>query len=198
MKKSWKEMAKKMLKKLKEEVEKKGFTLSVTENGKDGKSKMIVSCGFLENLLRQFSKEEGVTLADSVETLGVDLTTRVKTLGGKRKSLEEEEVQVRFSIIKKNEAFRKNYMKECVKKLLRAAMMPAWTWGAHAVEMSTERFKLRRQMAAAAGKKSPTSLSLFMETYGQKVEEELSTMATQYWAEGVWTRNGVMSKKNLG
>ena len=33
-------------------------------------------------------------------------------------------------------------------------MMPARTWGAHAVGMSlTERLKLRRQMAAAAGKK---------------------------------------------
>ena len=41
-------------------------------------------------------------------------------------------------------------------------------------------------MAAAAGKKSTTSLSLFMETYGTEVEEELSNMATQYWAEGVW------------
>ena len=41
-------------------------------------------------------------------------------------------------------------------------------------------------MAAAAGKKRTTSLSLFMETYGLEVEEELSTMATQYWAEGVW------------
>ena len=50
----------------------------------------------------------------------------------------------------------------------------------------TERLKLRRQMAAAAGKKSTTSLSLFMEAYGLEVEEELSTMATQYWAEGVW------------
>ena len=26
-----------------------------------------------------------------------------------------------------------------------------------------------------------------MEAYGLEVEEELSTMATQYWAEGVWT-----------
>ena len=51
----------------------------------------------------------------------------------------------------------------------------------------TERLKLRRQMAAASGKKSTTSLSLFMEAYGLEVEEELSTMATQYWAEGVWT-----------
>ena len=42
-------------------------------------------------------------------------------------------------------------------------------------------------MAAAAGKKSTTSLSLFMEAYGLEVEEELSTMANQYWAEGVWT-----------
>ena len=51
----------------------------------------------------------------------------------------------------------------------------------------TERLKLRRQMAAAAVEKSTTSLSLFMEAYGLEVEEELSTLATQYWAEGVWT-----------
>ena len=41
-------------------------------------------------------------------------------------------------------------------------------------------------MAAAAGKKSATSLSLFLEAFGLEVEEELSTLATQYWAEGVW------------
>ena len=80
------EMAKKVMKKLKEEVEKKGFNLSVTENGKEGKSKMIASCGFLEDELRQCSKEEGVTLADCVEILGVDLRTRVKKLGAKEKS----------------------------------------------------------------------------------------------------------------
>ena len=41
-------------------------------------------------------------------------------------------------------------------------------------------------MAAAAGEES-TSLSLFLEVYGLEVEEELSTMATQAWAEGAWT-----------
>ena len=41
-------------------------------------------------------------------------------------------------------------------------------------------------MAAAARKKSTTSLSLFMEAYGLEVEEELSTLATQYQADGVW------------
>ena len=52
---------------------------------------MIASCGFLVNELRQCSKE-GVTMADSEETLGVDLRTRVKKLGAKEKS-EEKKVQ---------------------------------------------------------------------------------------------------------
>ena len=79
-------------------------------------------------------------------------------------------------------------MKVCVEKLLRAGMMPARTWRAHAVGMSpTERLKWRRQMAAAAGRKSTTSLSLLMEAYGLEVEEELATIAIQYWAEGDWT-----------
>ena len=85
------EMAKKVMKKLKEEVGKKGLKLSVTEKGKEAKSKIIASCGFLENDLCQFSREEGVTLAHSVQTLGVDLRTRVKRLGAKEKT--EGEVQ---------------------------------------------------------------------------------------------------------
>ena len=40
-------------------------------------------------------------------------------------------------------------------------------------------------MAAAAGKNSTTSLSL--SAYGLAVEEELSTLVTQYCAEEVWT-----------
>ena len=96
---------------------------------------------------------------------------------------------MRFSLIKKNKVFQKSYMKVGAKKLLRAGMVPARTWGVHAVVRApTERFKLRGQMAAAGGKKSGTSLSLFMEAYGLEVEEELTTLVTQYWAEGVWTR----------
>ena len=72
-------------------------------------------------------------------------------------------------------------MKVGVKKLLRAGMMPARTWRAHAVGMSPTK------RAAAGGKKSTASLSLFMEAFGFEVEEELSTMATQYWAEGFRT-----------
>ena len=83
-------MTEKVMKKLQKEVERKGLTLSVTENGEEGKSKMIASCGFLENELRQCSKEEGVTLADSVETLGVDLENKSQEVGSKRKSEKEE------------------------------------------------------------------------------------------------------------
>ena len=52
----------------------------MTEDGKEGKSKMIASCRFLQNELRQFSREERVTMADSVETLGVDTKMGVKKL----------------------------------------------------------------------------------------------------------------------
>ena len=82
------EMAKKVMKKLKEEVEKKraqrGQSLKMERN------KMLASCGFQEDELRQCSKEEGVTMVDSVETLGVDLRTSVKRLGPKKKSKKEE------------------------------------------------------------------------------------------------------------
>ena len=47
---------------------------------------MTASCGFLEEELRQFCKDVGVTLADSMETLEVDLT-------GSKSDSEEEKVQ---------------------------------------------------------------------------------------------------------
>ena len=53
-------------------------------------------------------------------------------------------------------------------------------------------------MAAAAGEKSTTSLSLFMEAYGLAAEEELATMATQKWAEGVWTGKWRREQKEAG
>ena len=73
------------------------------ENGKEGKSK--------KNELRQFSREEGVTLADSVETLGVDLRTRVKSWKHPKKKERRKKCRLRFQLIKNNRAFQKNYMK---------------------------------------------------------------------------------------
>ena len=57
----------------------------------------------------------------------------------------------------------------------------------HDASKNVVRLKLRRQMAAAAGKKSTISFSLFMEAYRFEVEEELSTVAFQHWTEAAWT-----------
>ena len=46
-------------------------------------------------------------------------------------------------------------------------------------------------MAAAAG-----PLCLFMEAYGLEGEEELSTLTTQYWAEGAWIGKWEKEKQN--
>ena len=171
------EVAKKVMKKLREEVEKKlrrkASNFLVTENGEEGKSKIIASCGFLQNELRQFGREEGVTLADSVETLGVYLKTRVKRLEEKEKA-KRNKCKVKFSFIKKKHISKKKKKihESGVNKLLRAGMMPARAWRIHTVGMApTEKRKLRRQLAAAAGNKSTTFLSLFMEAYGLEVEE---------------------------
>ena len=124
-------------------------------------------------------------MTDSVETLGVDLRTRVKNLGAREKA-RRKKCRIGVSITEKNRVFQTYYMKVGVKKLSRAGMGPARTWRVHAVEIALPgRFQLRRQMAAAAGKKGTTSLSLFMEASGFAVGKELSTMATQISAEGV-------------
>ena len=127
-----------------------------------------------------------MTMADSVESLGVELRTRIKKLGAKEQA-RRKKCRLRFSLTKKNKVFQKSYTKVGVNKLFWTDMVPARTWRVHAVEMApTERLKLGRQMAAAAGKKSTTSLSLFMEVFGLEGEEELPIMATQTWAEGAW------------
>ena len=66
-------------------------------------------------------------MADTVETLGVDLRTSVKRLGAKEQA-RRKKCKVRFSLFKKNKAFQKSYMKVGVKELLRAGIVPARTW----------------------------------------------------------------------
>ena len=62
---------------------------------------MIASWGLLENELSQFRKEEGVTLADGVKTLGVDLRTRVMGLGS-----ESEKKKVRGEVSRSQRRIR--------------------------------------------------------------------------------------------
>ena len=116
---------------------------------------------------------------------GSRLENQSQEFGSERKS-EKNEVQSEILAYQEEQSLPEELHEGGVKKLLRAGMVPARTWGAHAAGMApTERLKLRRQMAAAAGKKGTTPLSLFMAAFVLAAEEELSTMATQYWAEGV-------------
>ena len=148
------EMTKKVMRKLKKEVGERAQKLSVTENGKEGKSKIIASRGSLEEKLRECSQEEGQILADSVETLGVDLRTKIERLGAKEIA-RRKKCRVRLSLIKKNKAFQKEELDEGrIKKLLRMGLVPARAWKSLQWDCSRRKIlKLRRQMAAAAGKK---------------------------------------------
>ena len=56
------------------------------------------------------SEKERVVLATSVETLGADLRTRTKQLGGKEKT-RRKKWDARFSLIRKNRVFQINYMR---------------------------------------------------------------------------------------
>ena len=86
------EMAKKVMKKLKEEVEKKGLKLSVTENGKEGKSKMVASCGFLESELKPIQKRRRSDLGRQCGNAGSGLKNKGQEVGSERKS-EKKKVQ---------------------------------------------------------------------------------------------------------
>ena len=127
------ELAKKVMKKLTEEVERKGLKLSVTRPKREKQDDCVMRLfgG------RAASVQQTWSDAGRLETLGVDLRTRVKKLGAKVKARREQCI-VRFSLVKKNKAFQKNFMKMGVKKLLRAGMVPARTWRVHAVEIAEE------------------------------------------------------------
>ena len=150
------------------------------------KEQRDISCRYLEERFEECSKQEGVVMATSVVTLGVDLRTRTEQLGATEKS-RRKKCEVRFSLIRNTGIFQESCIRTGVRKLLRTGLVPARVRGGQAVGMArTNRLKLRRQMAAAAGKEESVSLSLLMEVNILDVEEELSTTTPLAWAEGSW------------
>ena len=133
---------------------------------------MISLCSFVEEKFRDCSERDGIGLATSVPTRTLQLSAKEKA---RRKTCD-----VTFSFARRNR-LQKNYMRIAARKLLRIGLVLARVWGRQAVDISPmERLKLRRQMAAAAGKKKTVSSSLFMNIYDLKVEEDLSTMAALF------------------
>ena len=78
-------IAGKVLKAMCMEVEEKGPKLSITERGEEGDSKVVASCIYLEGKFQECSKREEVGLATSVETEGVDLSTRTRSIWEQRR-----------------------------------------------------------------------------------------------------------------
>ena len=105
------EMAEKVLMAMKSEVEEKGLKLWITEGGKEGKSRVITSCEYLDEGFPEYSKE-GIGLATSIETLGVDLRTRTKQLEAKEKA-RRKKCEVRLTLIRKNRVFQQRHEDWC-------------------------------------------------------------------------------------
>ena len=112
----------------------------------------------------------------------MDLRTRTKQLGAKEKA-RRKTCDLKLSFAIGNRVFQKNCVRIGARKLLRLGVVLARVWRGQAVGVApTDKLQLRRQMAAAASKRESVSLSLFLEADDSEVEEELSTMATLYWA----------------
>ena len=170
------ELAEKTFKKVEERNGGKGLEAVGTEGGKEGKSKVITSCRYLEEKLRECSKREGVVMAKGVETLGVGLRTRTRHLGAKEKARRK---KVRGEILAHQETWNLPERQKTIGVRKLPSLLPAGAWTGQAVGVApTERLKLRRLMSAAADKKDSVSLSPISEVNNLEVEEELSTMAT--------------------
>ena len=131
---------------------------------------MIASCSYLEETLIDEMQQEGVSgFGIECRHAGGGSENENKAAGREREG-----------------GFPAKYMRTGVRKLLRMGLVLASGKGKPLATRTLKRLELRKQMAAAAGKKVSVSLSLFMEIKNLEVEEELSTMPTLSWTEGVW------------
>ena len=97
-------MAEKELRMSKNEVEE--IILSITKNGKEGKSNMMTSCRYLEEELRDCSQKEGVTVADSVRNTRSGLENTIQAVRSEGES-EQEKVQCEILAHQENRIFQK-------------------------------------------------------------------------------------------
>ena len=114
------------------------------------------------------------------------LANETEAVGSKRES---ERVEVRCEVFRCQEESRlsEELFEVGVSKLIRMGLVFVRVLGKQAVGISpAERLKLRRQMAAAAGKKVSVSRADLMEVNDLEVKEDLSTLATLFGAEVVW------------
>ena len=142
--------------------------MSITEVEKEGRSKMIASCSYLEKKFRHAVKKRSGSF-DKRRKVRSGPEDENEQLGAKEKARRKSDVMSSFA--KGNRAFHRNNRRIDVRKLLRMGLVFARVRRGHAVGIAPpERLRLRRQMAAA-GKKESVSLSVFMEVNNLEVDE---------------------------
>ena len=122
-------------------------------------------------------------MAESVETLVVDLRTQTKQLGAKE-TARRVMSNVRFSLEDLSEKDVEDWPNSC-----ESAEETSGECCAHG------KAKIEEAVGGSSRKKNSVSLSLFLEVNDLEVEEEVSTLATQAWREGVWIGKWPAEKK---
>ena len=105
----------------------KGLKLAVNENGKEGKSKMIASCGFSGRRTASMQQGKRSDGGRQCGNAGSRLENQSQEFGSERKS-EKNEVQSEILAYQEEQSLPEELHEGGVKKLLRAGMVPARTW----------------------------------------------------------------------
>ena len=147
------------------------------------RAKRSLPADVLEERFQECSKREGVVRTTSVGALGVDLRTNTKHSGTKEKARRKVRCEILAHQEKSNlpENFNEDWCEKAVGNGFGSRESVARTSRWHRAHRKAE-----VEEANGSSRKEGVSLSLFMDVNNVEVEEELSTMPTLSWAEGVW------------
>ena len=120
-------IAEKVLRSIQRVVEGKGLELSITQGLKEGKAGVIASCSNFEEKFQECSKREGMCVATSVETQGLDLRTTTQQSGAKE--------EVRFEILagQKKSRFSDEFCNDWCEEAIEDGLVFARVWRGTAI-----------------------------------------------------------------
>ena len=127
------------------------------------------------SLLAKAGKKNGgnaaVEMAGSVETLGVDLRKQNETVGSKKQKARRKKCKCEVLARQERSGLPEKLHGDRSEEVFEDRLGSCESAGGQAVGVApTERHNLRRQMAAAVGKKESVSLSFFLDVKELEVE----------------------------
>ena len=173
--------------------------MSITKAGNEGKNQAISSCEYLEERFWECSKKEGVVFATNVETLGGGLEKEKQRSWGRRRRRKESSAMRDVRLSGKNqsglpEKLHEDWCEEVVEDGFGPCDSMERTSRWH---RSYRKAEVEEADGGSSSRQEGVGIAfpLFLEVNILKVEEELSTMATLAWTEGVWI--GKIEKQQL-